>query len=77
MPPGQAVALFRRRRTVGGQRNPYTDDLSSGCADRAGDGVSKRAKIDILGCAAGDVAAGSLGDGLPGHAVRTKGGTKS
>jgi hypothetical protein len=52
------AADIRGRGAIGKQRDQHTEDLSPGAAaDRACDGISQRAKIDILGRTGGDIAA--------------------
>jgi hypothetical protein len=59
------AADIRRRGTIGKERDQHTEDLSPGAAaDCTGDGISERTKIDILGCAAGNIAAYGATDDL-------------
>src|SRR5713101_9816353 len=59
------AADIRRRGRIGEQRNQHAEDLSAYAAThRTCDGVSKRAEIDILSCARGDISAYGTADDL-------------
>src|ERR1700730_2410575 len=59
------AADIRGRGAIGQQRNQHTKDLSPGAAaDRTRDGISERAKINILARAGSDIAADRATDDL-------------